>query len=111
MTRFKILSALLLIGALSACAGPDLSKEHDFDEWVGKSKTEVIAKFGQPSLLKTAPDGSEQLFYATGHHTSHQPYGSKSGSIHHQCNYRFVTDSGAVVRHAFRTGVCRYEQK
>ena len=104
-----ILSVLILAGAVSACASADLSKEHDFDEWVGRSKNDVVARFGQPDHRRAAPDGSEQLFYSTGHHTS--PFGPRGATVHHQCNYRFVTDSASVVRHAFRTGVCSYEKK
>lgn len=107
-----IVSVILLAGLVSACSSADLSKEHDFDEWVGRSKRDVIAKFGQPAFRRSAPDGSEQLMYATGHHTSAANYpGNRGATVHHQCNYRFVTDSNNIVQHAFRTGECRYEKK
>jgi hypothetical protein len=61
---------------LSGC-GPSLEERRDEIEkglksWVGKSETELVAKWGAPSKSYKTMDGSRELTYIY-HHTSNSP--------------------------------------
>ena len=60
--------AFLLLGS----CGPSLQERHDEIEksmksWVGKSETELVAKWGPPSNTYKLPDGGKELTYVYRH--------------------------------------------
>lgn len=83
---FYLLAVFTLV--LNSC-GPSLEDqrreiETSMKSWIGKSETELVAKWGPPSNTYKLPDGSRELTYVYRHTSSSPGYAWRDywGNLH-----------------------------
>jgi hypothetical protein len=86
--KYLIISLFTVAVFFNSC-GPSLQKQRDEIEkglksWVGKSETELVAKWGPPSNTYKLPDGSRELTYVYKHFYGSSRYAWRDywGNLH-----------------------------
>ena len=76
-------TAVIALGFILSSCGPSYQERHDEIEkslqfWVGKTETQLVAKWGPPADVYDLNDGSKELTYYFNHYSYYWGYGGRS---------------------------------
>lgn len=104
-TKFLFCGLLLTALFFSSC-GPSLEERREEIEkamksWIGKSETELVAKWGPPSNVYKMTDGSKELTYIYRHNYNSPGYAWQDywGNVHFSrpMNTQIRTERGFTI--------------
>ena len=110
-TKYFSLAVIVLAFILNSCGPSEAERREEIEKgmksWIGKSETELVAKWGAPSKTYKTMDGSRELTYIYNHSSSSPGYAwydswgylHMSRPIHRQSKAQrsFTIDQNGVV--------------
>ncbi len=94
---------ILLLPLLAACAAPAIPAR--FDDLIGQSKAEVIARYGSPDA-ETWINDRQTLTYIMDEHRLPSATSRSATPRLHQCRMQMDFDGSNILRSVRQTGNC-----